>query len=137
MDSCNTCAMTRTIFCLRCAAYLRLLPRTRPQQKQLLAQTHSRRRAMLASTTKIDLPSFAHVFAGITLISVCLLEPSSRSIARKRALLRMARVNSDLLDAATYIAMLPVQVLLIVSPVWVFCANDAVNCNRMSEWRTI
>ena len=40
-------------------------------------------------------------------------------------------------DDAMYIAMLPVQVLLIVSPVWVFCANDAVNCNRMSEWRTI
>ena len=28
-------------------------------------------------------------------VSVCLLEPSSRSIARKRALLRMARVNSN------------------------------------------
>ena len=29
-------------------------------------------------------------------VNVCLLEPSSRSIARKRALLRMARVNSNL-----------------------------------------
>ena len=73
---------------------------------------------MLAPTTKIDLPSFAHVFAGIILISGRFCEYT-------------------LSDDATYIAMLPVQVLLIVSPVWVFCANDAVNCNRMSEWRTI
>jgi len=29
-------------------------------------------------------------------VNVCLLEASSRSIARKRALLRMARVNSNL-----------------------------------------
>ena len=53
---------TRTIFYLRCAAYLRLLPRTRPQQNQLLAQTHSRRRAMLAPITKIALPSCIRFF---------------------------------------------------------------------------
>ena len=35
----------RMIFYLRCAAYLRPLPRTHQQQKQLLAQTHSRGRA--------------------------------------------------------------------------------------------
>ena len=44
------------IFYLRCAAYLRPLPRTRQQQKQLSAQTHSRGRAMLAPITKINLP---------------------------------------------------------------------------------
>ncbi len=33
-------------------------------------------------------------------VSVCLLEPSSRSIARKRALLRMARVNSNRMSSA-------------------------------------
>ena len=43
------------IFYLRCAAYLRLLPRTRTQKQR--AQTHSRRRAMLATVTKINLPS--------------------------------------------------------------------------------
>ena len=43
------------IFYLRCAAYLRLLPRTRTQIQR--AQTHSRRRAMLAAVTKINLPS--------------------------------------------------------------------------------
>ena len=46
---------TRMIFYLRCAAYLRLLPRTRTQKQR--AQTHSRRRAMLAAVTKINLPS--------------------------------------------------------------------------------
>ena len=46
----------RMIFYLRCAAYLRPLPRTHQQQKQLLAQTHSRGRAMLAPITKIRLP---------------------------------------------------------------------------------
>ena len=45
----------RMIFYLRCAAYLRPLPRTHQQQKQLLAQTHSRGRAMLALMTKIIL----------------------------------------------------------------------------------
>ena len=43
------------IFYLRCAAYLCLLPRTRTQR--LRAQTHSRRQAMLAAVTKINLPS--------------------------------------------------------------------------------
>ena len=43
------------IFYLRCAAYLRLRPRTRTQIQR--AQTHSRRRAMLAAVTKINLPS--------------------------------------------------------------------------------
>ena len=57
----ETCDQTRTIFCFRCAAYLRLLPRTRLQQNRLSAQTHSRRRAMLASPTKIILPSVSHV----------------------------------------------------------------------------
>ena len=33
-------------------------------------------------------------------VNVCLLEPSSRSIARKRALLRMARVNSNRMSSA-------------------------------------
>ena len=35
----------RQISYLRCAAYLRPLPRTHQQQKRLLAQTHSRGRA--------------------------------------------------------------------------------------------
>ena len=52
----------RMIFYLRCAAYLRPLPRTRQQQKQLLPQTHSRGRAMLASITKINLPPCIGVF---------------------------------------------------------------------------
>ena len=43
------------IFYLRCAAYLCLLPRTRTQIQR--AQTHSRRQAMLAAVTKINLPS--------------------------------------------------------------------------------
>ncbi len=54
-----TCTRTRTFFCIRCAAYLRLLPRTRTQNQR--AQTHSRRRAMLAAATKNALPSFVHV----------------------------------------------------------------------------
>ena len=45
----------RRISYLRCAAYFRPLPRTHQQQKQLLAQTHSRGRAMLAPITKISL----------------------------------------------------------------------------------
>ena len=48
------------IFYLRCAAYFRLLPRTRTQK--LRAQTHSRRRAMLTPMTKIDLPSCLWMF---------------------------------------------------------------------------
>ena len=35
-------------------------------------------------------------------VNVCLLEPSSRSIARKRALLRMARVNCNFLFTGTF-----------------------------------
>ena len=52
----QTPMQARPIFYLRCAAYLRPLPRTRQQQKQLLPQTHSRGRAMLAPITKISLP---------------------------------------------------------------------------------
>ena len=47
------CRLTRTIFYLRCAAYLRPLPRTRLQRQQL--KHDSRGRAMLASITKINL----------------------------------------------------------------------------------
>ena len=52
----------RQISYLRCAAYLRPLPRTHQQQKRLLAQTHSRSRAMLTSITKIALPSCPLMF---------------------------------------------------------------------------
>ncbi len=48
------------IFYLRCAAYLRPLPRTPPQNQR--AQTHSRGRAMLAPMTKINLPPCLGVF---------------------------------------------------------------------------
>ena len=43
------------IFYLRCAADVRPLTRTHQQQNQLLAQTHSSGRAMLATMTKISL----------------------------------------------------------------------------------
>ena len=43
------CRLTRTIFYLRCAIYCCLLPRTHPQQHQLWAQTHSRRRSYARS----------------------------------------------------------------------------------------
>ena len=52
----NTHMSARLILYLRFAAYLRPLPRTHQQQNQLLAQTHSRGRAMLAPITKISLP---------------------------------------------------------------------------------
>ena len=52
----------RRISYLRCAAYFRPLPRTHQQQKQLLAQTHSRGRTMLASITEIRLPPCLGVF---------------------------------------------------------------------------
>ena len=55
----------RRISYLRCAAYLRPLPRTHQQQKQLLAQTHSRGRAMLAPITEIRLPPCLGVYAHI------------------------------------------------------------------------
>ena len=55
----------RRIFYLRCAAYLRPLPRTHQQQKQLLAQTYSRGRAMLAPITKIHLPPRIGVFSSL------------------------------------------------------------------------
>ena len=55
----------RWISYLRCAAYLRPLPRTHQQQKQLLAQTHSRGRAMLAPITKIRLPPRLGVFPSL------------------------------------------------------------------------
>ena len=62
----------RRISYLRCAAYFRPLPRTHQQQKQLLAQTHSRGRTMLASITEIPstalalefFPSLFHLRAG-------------------------------------------------------------------------
>ena len=60
MDNKKHPRQTRTIFYLRCAAYFRLLPRTRTQK--LRAQTHSRRRAMLTPMTKIDLPSCLWMF---------------------------------------------------------------------------
>jgi hypothetical protein len=51
---------TRTISCIRCAAYLRPFPRTHPQNRRV--QTHSHGRAMLASATEIALPSCVAVF---------------------------------------------------------------------------
>ena len=55
----------RRISYLRCAAYFRPLPRTHQQQKQLLAQTHSRGRTMLASITEIRLPPCLGVFPSL------------------------------------------------------------------------
>lgn len=52
------------IFCIRCAAYLCLLPRTHTQNQR--AQTHSRRQAMLAPATKNVLPSSIHVLLPAT-----------------------------------------------------------------------
>ena len=43
----RTCTRTRTFFCIRCAAYLCLLPRTHTQNQR--AQTHSRRRSYTRS----------------------------------------------------------------------------------------
>ena len=51
---------TRTISCIRCAAYLRPFPRIHPQNQR--AQTHSHGRVMLASATEIALPSCVAVF---------------------------------------------------------------------------
>ena len=55
----------RPISYLRCAAYLRPLPRTCQQQKQLVPQTHSRGRAMLAPITEISLPPCLGVFSNL------------------------------------------------------------------------
>ena len=66
-------------------------------------------------------------------VSVCLLEPSSRSIARKRALLRMTRVNSN--NTIISLHLISSTLFLFRKNYDTIIRNSRQNPRRKTTWR--